>query len=282
MSLKFKRHWEKKAQGRSDEEIVFGAVLGAKWNWRLDRQAFSQLEAFLNIGNSQDILDVGCGPLARAEVYFSVEGYHIVGVDISRTILKKAKENIGKYGDAENVDFVLGDAEFLPFRRNTFSVILCIGTISHLPTIASVKRAVKEMKSVIKLCGRIYIPWWINRYSLFGIQDTVLLKALDMLNIEHAQYLKFHGLTQLNAIFTSAGLTIKHIRYGNLIEFPQSIFYFSPNILKKLLDTIGNVFNRFHKRNGLLSSYSSTFEVTCENIASQQQLVKAESYYQFL
>lgn len=39
-----------------------------------------------------------------------------------------------------NVDFVLGDAEFVPFRENKLNVTLCIGTISHLPKIESVKR----------------------------------------------------------------------------------------------------------------------------------------------
>jgi ubiquinone/menaquinone biosynthesis C-methylase UbiE len=101
---------------------------------------FNYLETFLGIRRDRDmLLDTSCGPIAHAEVQYGLRGFRIAGLGLSKTI-KTAKESVRKDGNDGNVDFVLGDAEFLPFRENKFNVTLCIGTISHLPEIESVKR----------------------------------------------------------------------------------------------------------------------------------------------
>lgn len=271
-----------KGRKLSEKEIVFGAILGAKWSRALDVNIFNELETFLGIRSGQDtLLDIGCGPLARAEVQFGLKGFRIIGLDISTTILKKAKENVRKYGKVENADFVLCDAEFLPFRENSFDATLCVGTISHLPNVKSVKEAVKEMKRVVRPHGTIYITWWQNLYSVFGIQDTLMLKVIDIFNVDRAQFLKFRGIREINAIFNCLGLKIRKIRYGALVEFPI-IFYSSPNFVVKILNRVKDVFNEFHKGNSLFSHFSTSFEVTCEKASPlHYRLIKADAYYQF-
>ena len=283
--LKFKRHWEKKAKDESEKEVVFGPTLATKWSRALDANTFSELETFLGISRNQDtLLDIGCGPLARAEVQYSLRDFRIVGLDVSRTTLKKAKGNVRKYGKAGNVDFALGDAEFLPFRENMFDVALCIGTISHLPSVESVKKAVKEMRRVIRPHGITYITFWLNLYSFFlGIQDALILRVADIFEVDRVQLLRFRGLREINAIFNCVGLKIKKIRYGALVEFPKYIFYFTPSFVKKIVDKIMDVFNEFHKTHSLFSGFSNVFEVTCENVSPLHiQSIKADAYYQFL
>jgi len=278
----FKHHWEKSASNVSEEEVVFGPVLSKEWSRDLDKRNFSDLETFIGMNKEKDILlDIGCGPLARAEVQYSLKGFNIVGLDIAGTTLKKAKINTRKYGKPENVEYLLGDAEFLPFRENIFKIALCIGTISHLPNKESVKKALKEMKKVIKPYGIIYIPFWLNLFSFFGIQQALTLKVLDIFHFGRAQYLMFRGLKEINDIFTSCRLKIKQIRYCKLVELPW-ILYFSPNFVKKLVNKMIYIINEAHSRHSFLSTFSVSFEVTCENISpSHDQSITADVYYHF-
>lgn len=109
---KFKRVWNVLAHRKSAEEIVFGPFLAPKYSRKQDFACFGSLEELLNIGSGDVMLDVGCGPLARAENYFSLKGLEVVGLDVSSVILKRAMESVRKYGRRENVCFVQGDAEF--------------------------------------------------------------------------------------------------------------------------------------------------------------------------
>lgn len=280
--VKFKRQWETKAKEEIEEDVVFGKILAKKWSRILDETTFSDLETFLEIKKDYFLLDIGCGPLARAEVQFSLRNLEIIGVDVSATTLKKAKENVRKYGKIGNVDFVLGDAEFLPFTENTFNSLLCIGTISHLPTVESVIKAVKEMKRVTKLNCRSYITWWVNLYSFYGVQNALMLKLLDILKVDRGQVLNFKGISEINDIFNYVGLKIKKMRYGALVNFSGYICYFMPNVVNKILNKIATIFNGFHKSHSLFSSFSNSFEVTCENASpSNLQFVKPDVYYQF-
>ena len=176
---------------------------------------------------------------------------------------------------------MLGDAEFLPLKENMFDTILCIGAISHLPTVESVKKAVKGMKRVARPSGTIYVTFWLNLYSFLGIQDALMLRVLDILKVDRVQFLKFRGLEEINVIFGYVGLKIKKIRYGSLVVFPMYTLYFPPK-LKRILDKIEDIFNQFHKSHSLFSRFSTVFEVTCENISPlHSKPIKSDTYYQF-
>ena len=73
--LEFKRRWDRQAKEVREEDIVFGKTLGAKWSRALDAHSFNQLTTFLGIKSGHLLLDIGCGPLARAEVNFSSRGF---------------------------------------------------------------------------------------------------------------------------------------------------------------------------------------------------------------
>jgi len=281
--VEFKRIWQKQVKGKSEEDIVFGSVLRTKWSRDSDVDAFTELEISLGLNREQDlILDIGCGPLARAEVQYSLKGFVIVGLDISPTTLKKAKSNLQKYGKVEAVEYVLADAECLPFHMNNFDTILCIGTIAHLPNVKSVVNTIKEMKRTLKPNGTVYITFWLNLYSFFGIQHVITMKILDFFQFSRAQQLIFRGLKEINNIFTCCGLKITRICYGNLMR-PPWIMHFAPNFVIKIINKITFVINEAHKKNPRFSRFSVTFEVTGKKIPlTHNQSVKADDYHQFL
>lgn len=272
-ALNFKLHWEWKAQRSKATDVVFGQVCGAKWNRLADMRSFTNLRRHLRLdGGRHTLLDVGCGPLARAEVQYSVQGFHIVGVDVSKTTVKKARKNVEKYGNPQRVSLIVADGEYLPFKRESFDVALCIGTISHFPDKQAVVSAMKEMRDVTKQNGTIYIPWWINFLSLPGIACRLALKILDFLKFPHAQYLAFIGTREIKGIIHHCGLHVRQIRYGDLLELPWIFYPVSPT-LRTQIERVITMANNYHKSHPLLARFSGAFEITCAKALEEPLVV---------
>jgi ubiquinone/menaquinone biosynthesis C-methylase UbiE len=95
------------------------------------------------------ILDLGCGigwcvrPFSRLEV--------VIGLDMSKSKLRIAKRNY------KEVELILGDAQHLPFRSESFNVIVMKDVLEHIPndqeTIDEVYQICKYDAEVI-----IYVP----------------------------------------------------------------------------------------------------------------------------
>ena len=79
--------------------------------------------------DSPRVLDLGCGTGALAEIVLDeIPGCALVGVDLSANMAERAAERLG--GRAE---VVVGDAERLPFRDNSFDAAYCNDSFHHYP-----------------------------------------------------------------------------------------------------------------------------------------------------
>ncbi len=146
------------------------------------------------------------------------QGYEFYGVDISKEVVKKAKENFKKVTNVDN--FVIGDVRSLPFKDNTFDVVFSYGTIEH---IRENQEACDEAFRVLKPGGYFYTGV-NNRLDMWGsyfVNEATAKIFKDMTSYEPSFFpweergwLKKAGFVNVR---TSGTLMFPHlIRYTDL------------------------------------------------------------------
>ena len=98
----------------------------------------------------ESLLDVGCGPAPMLSLLS--EKYpdkHYTGIDLTPKMIEVARAK-----KLPNTNFVVGDAENLPFDENSFDVIICSMSAHHYPDIQSFYNSAYR---VLKSNGRLIL-----------------------------------------------------------------------------------------------------------------------------
>ncbi|MEM0240154.1 MAG: class I SAM-dependent methyltransferase [Candidatus Nezhaarchaeales archaeon] len=120
------------------------------------------------------VLDAGCGTGLITKKLLG-RGDFIVGVDFSKGMLQKAKEKLGK---AAEVDFVLGDVEYLPFRSKSFDLVLSITVLQN----CCPSRALKSLLRVLSKRGVLVLSYLKRSREVEKLEAKLrdhVLKGLD-------------------------------------------------------------------------------------------------------
>jgi ubiquinone/menaquinone biosynthesis C-methylase UbiE len=115
---------------------------------------------FAQIKSGDIVLDLGSGAGNDCFVARSLTGPEgkVVGLDFTEEMIAKAVENAKKLG-FENVEFVMGDIDNMPFGSDSFDVIISNCVLNLVP---DKKKAFAEMYRVQKMGGH------------FSVSDIVL------------------------------------------------------------------------------------------------------------
>lgn len=121
---------------------------------------------FSEIKPNDHVLDLGSGTGTDcfvARTFTGKKGY-VAGIDFTDAMLEKAHEKAQKLA-CNNVEFIKGNIEEMPFQGNKFNCIISNYTISLVP---DKTKAFKEMYRVLTTGGR------------FCISDIVIKKPLPL------------------------------------------------------------------------------------------------------
>ena len=109
------------------------------------------------------LLDAGCGPGMYSKECTSL-GFRYFGMDASSNMISECNR---RFGEIELSTFFTGKVESIPFKNETFDVVLCLGVLEYLE---ERKRhiALAELRRVLKPNG-VLILSLLNRSSIFWL-----------------------------------------------------------------------------------------------------------------
>jgi len=162
--------------------------------------------------NPRTILDFGCGGGWLSKV-LSAKGYHIVGIDISTSLIKTATKVA-----PDSLGFLIGDCMKLPFRNSTFDLIVGVGILHHL----DLDKALAECHRVLKKNGSILFlePNALNPVMAVGRK----LVRVDICTEGEKPFVPWH----LKDKMIKAGFKIKSFEY--LFPYSFALAYLSGKI----------------------------------------------------
>ena len=98
------------------------------------------------------VLDIGCGT-GRTALDVAAAGLPVIGIDMSRGMLKRARAKARKRG-LPDILWVVGDAEALPLAHGSIDGIVCQGVLHHLP---NVRNALAEADRVASEAALMFL-----------------------------------------------------------------------------------------------------------------------------
>ena len=129
------------------------------------------------------VLDVGCG---SGLFFWHVAGRveTVVGVDVSRMLLLKAKTHAAQFG---NVHVVQADADHLPFNDASFSMVFSFTVLQNMP---KPQQSLRESKRVAKTEGALVVTGLKKAFTLTAFLDLFEVAGLRLVSFVDDEALK--------------------------------------------------------------------------------------------
>lgn len=166
--------------------------------WLVARYGFSSADDMCCYMSSRGrVLDAGCGGGWSSSLWLgpSWSGPSWVGADIS-TAVDVARSRLGGFA---HTDFVQGDVLQLPFRPDTFDLILAEGVLHHTP---STERAFHALVRLLRPGGEIMAYIYRRKSPVREFADDHIRAALSKLDPEDA-WAQLRPLTALGRSLAS-------------------------------------------------------------------------------
>ncbi|MGC9517820.1 MAG: class I SAM-dependent methyltransferase [Methanomicrobiales archaeon] len=139
------------------------------------------IEKEINYNKNLKILDIGCGT-GRHTIELTKRGYKITGIDLSESMIAKAREKAQISG--LNIDFHIADARNLPFEDQFDIVImLCEGAFPLMETDEMNFQILKNAAKALKPNGKLIFTTLNGLYPLFhSVKDFINSKSTTQIN----------------------------------------------------------------------------------------------------
>ncbi|WFN37406.1 methyltransferase domain-containing protein [Methanomicrobium antiquum] len=172
-----------KLQNKLDQHIKYYN----SWIWRYQhRQRIDNVISLLpsfNVNNNSKVLEVGCGRGPYTNILANLSS-SVCAIEYSTREIKEAKKYIEQSGLIDNVTLIIADAQFLPFKNDTFNFVLCSEVLEHLN---QPKTGVSEIyrvlipgnKALISMPNLISYFWMKNRIQV-EIKNKIFRKKIPI------------------------------------------------------------------------------------------------------
>lgn len=234
-NIALKSSWEKLYQGKIDR---------ISYNFASRQRAVEEL---LKPYVSGKALDIGCGSGDLA-VFYAAKGAGYTGVDLSSSMIERARSNYAALIREGRADFKVADCENLPFNDGEFDVLSAVALIEYLP---DPLKALGEIFRVVKTGGYILITVpnkkCINNLFraifkpvtslLFPIYTRMKKSPLALMrNVRHYNY----SQNEIDLMMEGRGFQKIAHRYTNFHIIPHPLDHLIPKTYIKISEKIDN------------------------------------------
>ncbi len=153
--------------------------------------------------SSKLVLEAGVGT-GRFATWLARKGFDVVGIDLSKEMLKKAKEKKSLL----NVDvrLVVADVHFLPFRAGLFDGCICINVMDHF---SDIDAFLKQVKHVVMPRGYFIFNFSNLRSPYFPLAIVInFRKRAVFKNIQTHWF----TLDKIRALMQGVGFDVKKVK----------------------------------------------------------------------
>jgi ubiquinone/menaquinone biosynthesis C-methylase UbiE len=129
------------------------------------------------------VLDVGCGTGLFLK-HVSSGAASVVGVDISKKLLQKARNHAKELG---NVDLVQSDADYLPFKNNQFNAVFSFTVLQNMP---KPLETLQEVRRVVRNAAVVTVTGLKKSFSIDALEELLRDAALQIVSVKDDEKLK--------------------------------------------------------------------------------------------
>lgn len=184
-------------------------AIGDPWYQLVLRMMKSNISADLS---KKKLLEIGCGK-GGFSIKMSEKYRHVVGLDLSADSIRQAKRLAKESGARQNVDFVIGDAQFLPFKDGTAFITVCSETLEHVPHFT---RAFQELVRITAKSGYLFVT--VPNYISTQLLELWLWSVIGEHGRRHGLHI-FH-YRKIKKLFETGNLEILDIRGTDFLHIP--------------------------------------------------------------
>ena len=246
MSIKSKQRlrdfYEQEARRIDHQALMYSNSEKAELWWHRKRlmHVNSYLRQCLKKPEVTTFLDVGCAEGYYINLVSNIRSdMNCVGVDIALPYLKKFKLR------NPNAEFILCDAEFLPFKKRAFDLVLCSEVLEHVP---NYPRALKELLDVSNTFLTLSFPGHSFLYKIISTFPP-LRKALDRIFAYNVGHISDVTISFVKSLVQAQKMWRKFdIRQSGAL--PIQVYNLIPSI--RLIDILDDIICNFLTRKGIL------------------------------
>lgn len=166
--------------------------------YEMCKDDYPQMLEELELEPFEDALDVGCGTGAVLELLHArYPNKHLTGLDLTPGMIDVARAK-----QLDNVSFVVGDAEALPFEPRSFDAVLCSNSFHHYP---HPERFFAEVARVLRPGGRLILRDYTSNDVAVWLMNNIELPLARLLGHGDVRILK---LSELRTLAEESGFTL--------------------------------------------------------------------------
>jgi 2-polyprenyl-3-methyl-5-hydroxy-6-metoxy-1,4-benzoquinol methylase len=233
------------------------------YGMKYDRESFTQgtagecdfIEREIGHDKAARILDIGCGT-GRHSIELARRGYSVVGVDLSESLLKRAREKAS--GQQLSVVFQRHDARDLPFRNEfDLAIMLCEGAFPLMESDEMNFRILRNAAAALKPKGKLIFTTLNGLFPLFHSVKDFLAQAAQEGNATYGNH-SFDLMT-----FRDHNTTTVEDDLGNKKELRCNERYYVPSEITWLLKSLDFATVDIH--GAKLGAFSRSDKLTTED-----------------